>query len=77
MKFGKTFLILKNNNDVTIGNDQANITITAAGVMTLHAQSIKINTPANSFTLETHRHTQPPDGHGDSESPTNLPLAGS
>jgi hypothetical protein len=45
--------------------------------MTLHAQSIKISTPANSFTLETHKHSQGSDAHGDAEVPTNQPLAGS
>jgi hypothetical protein len=55
----------------------AGITVKTAGTITLQGSSVKIITPGNSFTLETHTHTQGSDGHGDSEVPTNAPLAGS
>ena len=77
LKFGAANVTLFPDGKVVIGNASANITMTAGGVMTLHAQSIKINTASNSFTLETHRHDQPADGRGDSEANTNKPIAGS
>jgi len=77
LKFGNANLTLFPDGKIVIGNSNANITMDAGGVMTIHGQSIKINTPANSFTLETHRHSQGPDGRGDAEANTNPPLAGS
>ena len=77
LKFGKANVTLMPDGMIVFGNDKGNITIDAGGTMTLHAQTIKINTPANSFTLETHIHPQGSDAHGDAEVPTNMPLAGS
>jgi hypothetical protein len=70
LKFGAANLTMRPDGSITFGNDKGNITIDAGG-------SIKITTPPNSFTLETHRHSQGSDAHGDAEVPTNPPLAGS
>jgi hypothetical protein len=77
LKFGKANVTLMPDGTIVFGNDQGNITIDGGGTMTLHAQTIKINTPANSFTLETHRHSQGSDAHGDAEAITDPPVPGS
>jgi hypothetical protein len=77
LKFDKTNVTLTKDNSLIIGNDKGSITIDSSGNITLHGQSIKVVTAANSFTLETHRHSQGADSHGDSEANTNSPLAGS
>jgi len=77
LKFGEANVTIFPDGQISLGNSKGSITIDAGGVMTLHAQSIKISTPANSFTLETHKHSQGSDAHGDAEVPTNQPLAGS
>jgi hypothetical protein len=77
LKFDKCFLSLHNDNSLVLGNDKATITIDPSGVMTLKAQSIKIDTPSNAFTLETHKHSQGSDSDGDGEVDTNQPVAGS
>jgi hypothetical protein len=56
LKFNKSSLTIDPNNNITIGNDKASIVIDQSGNITLNAQSVKINTPAVNFTLETHRH---------------------
>jgi hypothetical protein len=68
-KFGTGFVTLKKGNIVTIGNDKANITIDAAGNMTLNATSIKVVTPAKTYVLESHRHTNVQTGTGTSGGP--------
>jgi hypothetical protein len=69
LKFDKSFVTLRKGNIVTLGNDKANVTIDAAGNMTLNAQSIHVVTPAKSFTLETHRHTNVQSGTATSGTP--------
>lgn len=69
LKFDKTFVTLKKDNILVMGNDKASITIDAAGNMTIQAQSIQINTPARSFVLETHRHDNVQNGPGNSGMP--------
>ena len=72
LKFDKSFVQLKNDNSLVVGNDQATITIDNAGNMTIKAKSlvfdvsgpitmkgsgIGVQAPGGSFTLESHRHT--------------------
>jgi len=57
LRFDKTEVRIKEGNIIVVGNDKGNITIDANGNITLHGQTIKIETPARNFTLETHVHT--------------------
>lgn len=56
LKFDKTIVTLKKDGSLVMGNDKGGITIDADGNITLKGQSIKVDTPAKAFTLETHRH---------------------
>lgn len=58
LKFGESEVRIKPGNIISIGNAKGGVTIDADGNMTLKAQSIKVDTPARSFTLELHRHQQ-------------------
>ena len=77
LRFEKAEFRIKPDGTIIMGNDKGNVTIDGSGNMTLNAQTIKINTPARNFTLETHGHPQGGDSHGDSESPTGPPISGS
>lgn len=77
LKFNQSEVRITNDNVIHIGNSNGGITLDQDGNMTLRARSIAISTPANSFILETHKHPQGSDSHGDSEVPTDQPLAGS
>lgn len=58
LKFNNTEVRLKPDGTIVMGNDKGGITIDGSGTMTLHAETIKVNTPAKSFTLEHHKHDQ-------------------
>jgi hypothetical protein len=77
VKFNDANVIITPDNQITIGNANASIYIDSDGSMTISAKTIYISTASNHFTLETHKHTQPQDSHGDTEQPTNQPLLGS
>lgn len=69
LKFDKTEVRIKPDGTIVVGNANGGITIDGSGNMTLKAQSIKVNTPARSFVLETHRHDNVQPGGGQSGQP--------
>jgi hypothetical protein len=69
LKFGKANLTLMPDGMIVFGNDKGNITIDANGNMTLHAQTIQIQTSARNFQLETHSHKNTQPGSGNSGVP--------
>lgn len=69
LKFGEAYVTLKPDNSVTVGNAKGFIAIDAAGNMTLNAQSIAVQTPAKSFTLQTHTHSGVQGGLGNTGAP--------
>jgi Phage protein Gp138 N-terminal domain len=77
LRFDKAEFRMKPDGTIVMGNDKGNVTIDGSGNLTLHVQTIKIETPARNFTLETHGHPQGGDSHGDSEQPTGPPISGS
>jgi len=56
LKFNDTSLTITPDNTIIIGNKNGGITIDQSGNMTLKANTIKIDTPPKTFTLETHVH---------------------
>jgi hypothetical protein len=69
LAFNKSQIRLTADGIIIVGNDKANITIDAAGNMTLNAQSIKVATPAHTFVVESHRHTNVQSGLATSGTP--------
>lgn len=73
LKFNKTEVRITPENTIIIGNEKGGITIDEGGTMTLRAETIRVETPARSFTLELHTHSQGGDSGGDGEVETNPP----
>jgi hypothetical protein len=69
LAFNKSQIRLTADGIIIVGNDKANITIDAAGNMTLNAQSIKVATPSHTFVVESHRHTNVQSGLATSGTP--------
>jgi hypothetical protein len=72
LKFNNTEVRLKPDGSIVLGNEKVGITIDGGGTMTIKAETIKVNTPAKSFTLETHMHENVQPGAGVS----GVPVAG-
>jgi hypothetical protein len=69
LKFNNTEVRLKPDGTIIMGNDKGGITIDGGGTMTIKAQTIKIDTPAKTFTLQTHKHDNVQTGGGISGEP--------
>ncbi len=95
LKFNKSNLVIDPDNNITLGNDQATITIQsdggiiikanylrmqnpsnsgyinidAGGAMTMHASTVAVQTPANSYVLEMHNHIGVQPGPGNTGKP--------
>jgi len=57
LKFDQSSITLTNDNQIILGNGKGSITIDASGNITLQGQSVKVSTPAHSFPIETHVHS--------------------
>lgn len=69
LKFNNTEVRLKPDGSISMTNAGNGIIIDGGGNMTIKANSIHINTPAKSFTLETHMHLNVMSGGGQSGVP--------
>ena len=56
LRFDKAEVRIKPDGTIALGNDKGGVTIDLDGNITLKGQSIKVDTPAKTFTLETHQH---------------------
>src|SRR3954469_3005885 len=72
LKFNKTEVRLKPDGTIVMGNDKGGITIDGSGAMVIKAETIKIDTPAKTFTLQTHKHDKVQVGGGISGEPFPL-----
>lgn len=69
LKFNNTSLTITPDDTIIIGNGNGGITIDKNGNMTIKANTISVNTPGKSFTLEHHRHTNIQPGLSNSGEP--------
>lgn len=56
LKFHESEVRIKPDNTVSFGNENGSITISPSGDITLKGNSVKIDTPANAYNLENHKH---------------------
>jgi hypothetical protein len=69
IRMDRSSLTLKPDNTIVFGNENGSITIMPDGKIVLKGTSIEIDTPANSFVAETHRHVDVQSGLGESGRP--------
>jgi Phage protein Gp138 N-terminal domain len=69
IRMDRSSLTLKPDNTIVFGNENGSITIMPDGKIILKGTSIEIDTPANSFVAETHRHIDVQSGLGESGKP--------
>ena len=62
LRMDRCSVTLKPDNSIVIGNDNGSISLLADGTILLKGQTVRIETPANSFVLETHIHMDPQGG---------------
>ncbi len=57
LRMDQSTVTLKPDNTIVLGNANGSITIAPDGTITLKGTSVIVDTPANTFAAETHRHT--------------------